>query len=376
MSKKRITQILAIAFFSLIIALAGVIIFNRERTIKQESASLTNLKVASFFTKLDNGYVQCNLCPNGCVLAPEQTGLCKARKNISGQLYSLVYGKVAAANVDPIEKKPFYHFLPGTTAFSISTTGCNMACNFCQNWDISQKFSDEVITKTMTPEQVVDEALASNAKSIAYTYNEPTIFYEFMLDTAKLAKTKGLKNVMHSNGYINQEPLLELIPYLDAANIDLKGMSDKFYSDYTTNGKVEPVLATIKTLKEKGVWLEITNLLIPGANDSPEEIKKVVNWVKNNLGTAVPLHFSRFFPTYKLNNIIPTPENTLQQAYKIAKDEGLQYVYLGNTDLPEGSTTYCPSGKIAIERKGYFIETNNLTNGKCSDGGEVAGVWQ
>ena len=374
--RKRLIQIIAFAFFVGLAVLSALIIANRERA-KNEEASMANLKLASYFESLGNGYVRCNLCPNRCTLAPGQTGLCKARKNIDGKLYSMVYGKLAAVHIDPIEKKPLYHFLPGSKAYSIATTGCNLACKFCQNWDISQKFSDEVETREMTPQQVVEEALNSGSESIAYTYTEPTIFFEFMLETAKLAKEKGLKNVMHSNGYINQEPLEELIPYLDAANIDLKGMSDKFYSTYTQNGKVEPVLETLKTLKRHGVWVEVTNLLIPSANDSDEDITKLVTWVKDNLGEETPLHFSRFFPTYKLENLIPTPEETLLRAYDIAKKTGLKYVYLGNIDLPEGNTTFCPDGKVAIKRQGYTVVENNLNEeGVCPSGGKIEGVWK
>ena len=374
MSKGKLIQILAVVFFLGVIALAIFIIFNREKAVRQQ-ADVANLKLASFFESLDNNYVKCNLCPNRCLLAPEQTGLCKSRKNIGGQLYSLVYGKVVAVYNDPIEKKPLYHFLPSSKAYSIATTGCNMACKFCQNWDISQKFSSEVQSRDMTPEQVVDEALKTGASSIAYTYTEPTIFFEFMLATAKLAREKSLKNIMHSNGYINQEPLLELIPYLDAANIDLKGITDKYYSDYTFNGKVGPVLDTLKTLKQKAVWLEVTNLLIPGANDSREDIEKLISWIKDNLGVETPLHFSRFFPLYKLENLISTPLSSMQQAYEIAKKNGLNYVYLGNIESDRGNNTYCSDGELAIRRVGYFVMENNLVDGKCANGEAVAGVW-
>lgn len=374
--RKRFIQIIAAVFFAGLAALSVFIVVNREKA-KNEEASMANLKLASYFESLDNGYVRCNLCPNRCILALGQIGLCKARKNIAGKLYSVVYGKLAAVHIDPIEKKPFYHVLPGSKSYSIATSGCNLSCKFCQNWSISQKFSDEVETKETTPQQVVEEALNSGSKSIAYTYTEPVVFFEFMLETAKLAKEKGLKNVMHSSGYINQEPLLELVPYLDAANIDLKGMTDKFYATYTQNGKVEPILETLKTLKQHGVWVEVTNLLIPSANDGEEDIKKLVLWIKDNLGEETPLHFSRFFPLYKLENLIPTPRETLLRAYEIAKKTGLKYVYLGNIDIPEGNVTLCPNGKAAIRRQGYFITENNLTDeGICPDGGKVEGVWK
>jgi len=365
----------AAIFFLAVVALAILVVINRERSLKQQ-ADISNLKVASFFEKLDNNYVRCNLCPNRCLLVPGQIGLCKARQNIKGILYSLVYGKVAAVHNDPIEKKPLYHFLPGSKAYSIATTGCNMSCKFCQNWDISQKFVDEVTAREMTPEQVVDEALKQGAKSIAYTYSEPVIFFEFMLDTAKLARAKGLKNVMHSNGYIMPEPLAELMPYLDAANIDPKGMTDQYYTFYTANGRVEPVLDTLKTLKQHGIWLEVTNLLVPGGNDSPEDVGKLVSWVKENLGADTPLHFSRFFPLYKLENLAPTPYDTLNQAAAIAQKNGLKYVYVGNIETDKWNNTYCSGGQLAIKRVGYFVMENNLTQGKCASGEAVAGVWQ
>lgn len=375
MPQRKFIQVIAAIFFAMLIALAIFIVVNREKA-KQEESNAANLKLASYFETLDNNYVRCNLCPNHCVLASGQIGLCKARKNIAGKLYSLAYGKLAAIHIDPIEKKPLYHFLPGTSAFSIAAPGCNLACKFCQNWSISQKFIDEVETKNMTPREVVEEVLKSGSKSIAYTYTEPVVFFEFMLETAKLAKENGLKNVIHSNGYINQEPLLELVPYLDAANIDLKGINDKFYKTYTQNGRVEPVLETLKTLKQHGVWVEVTNLLIPSANDNSKEIEKLAVWVKENLGAETPLHFSRFFPMYKLENLIPTPAETLVSAYEIAKKAGLKYVYMGNVDLTDGGTTYCPDGKVAIRRLGYFISENNLTAGLCSNGEKIEGVWE
>lgn len=378
MLKKRLLQICSILFFILIIGLSIVLVWNKNQAlnIEQKNPETSNLHLTEFFEQLDNNTVRCGICPNRCTLVPGQTGICQTRKNVDGKLYSLVYGEVASAQVDPIEKKPLYHFLPGTMAYSIATAGCNMQCKFCQNWSISQQAPADVPSEKQTPEQVVAAALASGAKSIAYTYNEPTIFYEFMLDTAKLARAKGLKNIMHSNGYINEEPLLKLIPYLDAVNIDLKGIKDRYYLDYTTSGRVEPVLNTLKTLKQQGVWLEITNLIVPGGNDSNEDIKELVTWIKDNLGTSTPLHFSRFFPLYKLENLIPTPADTMLKAKKIAQDAGLKYIYVGNLETEDGGTTFCADGSAAIKRKGYFVEENNLKEGKCADGQTVPGVWQ
>ncbi|MBU4332594.1 AmmeMemoRadiSam system radical SAM enzyme [Patescibacteria group bacterium] len=386
MLKKRIGQIIAIIFFVGLLSLAFLLIRQKEESLPpigrrdlQISPSLeagqSTFKEALFYEQLSSGFVECNLCPNNCILANKQIGACRARQNQEGKLVSLVYGEVAAKHVDPIEKKPLYHFFPGARAYSIATAGCNLSCKNCQNWDLSQKFPWEVKSTKMTPEQVVQGAIDSGAPIIAYTYSEPTIFYEFMLDAAKLAREKGIKNIMHSAGYINQEPLMQLIPYLDAANIDLKGFRGEFYKKLT-NGDVGPVLETLKTLHQEAVWLEITYLIIPTYNDSEQEIKEMVIWVKENLDENVPIHFSRFFPYYKLSNMAATPIETIQRARGIALEQGLKYVYTGNVNWVEGNTTYCDDGSIAIERKGYFVSQNNLDDGKCGDGKEVAGVWE
>ena len=319
-------------FSILLIFLAGFWInFSKKAQAYKES-----LFPAKYFEELGGGLVRCGLCPNRCTLSHGQIGLCRARKNVSGKLYSLVYGNVASMHLDPIEKKPLFHFLPGSAAFSIATTGCNLQCKFCQNWQISQVFPWEAETIKMTPEEVVAAALKSGAKSIAYTYNEPTVFYEYLLDIAKLAHQKGLKNVVISSGYINPEPLKELLPYIDAYKIDFKGFSNKFYQEMTTTGRVESVLETMKIIKAHGVWLEIVNLVIPGVNDSEEEIKNLILWVRDNLGCQTPLHFTAFHPDYKLLNLPPTSLEVLKAARQMALDLGLRYVYTGNVYYPEG----------------------------------------
>jgi pyruvate formate lyase activating enzyme len=367
--------ILAVLFLFFVVGLAGFLIYQEE---KMPKVSPGDFYPARFYETLDNKIVRCNLCPNRCILSQEQIGLCKARKNVDGKLYSMVYGKIASWHLDPVEKKPIFHFLPGSLIYSISTTGCNLQCKFCQNWQISQVFPWEVETKKMTPEEVVEDAIKSGAKSIAFTYNEPTIYYEYMFDIAKLAKEKGLKTAVISSGYINPEPLKELLPYIDAYKIDFKGISDKFYQRMTVSGKVEPVMEAMKIIKEKGVWLEIVNLVIPGENDSEEDLENLILWVKNNLGTDVPLHFSRFHPDYKLLNVPPTPIETLKKARKMAIDLGLKYVYIGNVDDVEGSTTYCPESKEpAIVRKGFFVLQNNLLpKGQCRSGEKIPGIWE
>ena len=365
----------AILFLIIIVGLAGYLIYGREKGAKQAN-NVEILYKAKYFEKLSGNIVRCGLCPNRCILSEGQIGLCKARKNINGELYSLNYGNVAAQHIDPIEKKPFFHFLPGAKAYSISTTGCNMRCSFCQNWDISQVFPWEVKTTKMTPEQVIDDALQSGSEVIAFTYNEPIVYYEYVYDVAKLAKEKGLKTVIVSNGYINPEPLKELLPYIDAYKVDLKAFKEEFYSKFT-GGHLAPVLETIKTIKNSGVWLEIVNLLIPGENDSDEEIREMAKWIKENVGDDVPLHFSAFHPEYKLQNLPSTPSETIIKARQIAMEEGLKFVYTGNVVYPEGESTYCPNSKeIAIGRRGYMIYENNLADGKCSDGEQIPGIWK
>jgi pyruvate formate lyase activating enzyme len=367
---------LAALFLFVVIGATVLFIYRREKAVQAGgSTAQPGVHEASYYDPGANQSVQCYLCPNRCVIGPSQWGACKARKNIDGKLYSMVYGKIATAHVDPVEKKPFFHVLPGTTAFSIATTGCNMRCLFCQNWEISQVFPEDVPTQAATPEQVVSEALARGSSSIAFTYNEPVIAYEYMLDIAKLAKTKGIKTLVVSSGYIEEEPLKELLKYIDAYKVDLKAFDERFYRKLT-GGRLASVLETLKTIKQSGVWLEIVTLLVPGENDSEEEIRAMARWIRENLGDSVPLHFSRFFPQFKLKNLPPTPPETLIRAREIAMEEGLKFVYTGNTAYPEGETTWCPVSKEkAIVRQGYFVIANNLKDGACPDGEKIPGIW-
>ncbi|MCM8795782.1 MAG: AmmeMemoRadiSam system radical SAM enzyme [Candidatus Omnitrophica bacterium] len=336
-----------------------------------------SLKEALFYEKLDHKIVQCHLCPRNCIIPPTRRGFCGVRENREGILYSLSYAKPVAIHIDPIEKKPLFHFLPGTTAFSIATAGCNLRCKFCQNWEISQAKPEDVEYLYLEPEDLVKKVKLSGSPTIAYTYTEPTIFYEYMLETAKLAKEVGIRNIMHSAGYINEAPLRQLAKYLDAANIDLKGFSDEYYAKMS-EGTLEPVLKTLKVLKEEGVHLEITNLVLSGFNDDEDTLVKMCLWIKENLGPDTPLHFSRAFPMYKMLHLNPTPVETLERARKIALDCGLKYVYIGNVAGHPAENTYCPKcGKILIERKGYFILQNNIEDGKCKFCGEkIEGVWK
>ena len=339
-------------------------------------SEIANLKEAGYYKELGGGVVQCKLCPHFCVLNPGETGLCRVRKNISGKLYSLVYGQPVSIHLDPIEKKPLFHFLPGSTAYSVATAGCNLRCLYCQNWEISQAFPKDVKSVEKTPEQLVEEALALGAQSIAYTYTEPIVFYEYMLETAKLARQKGLKNVVISAGYINPEPLKELCQHVDAIKIDLKAFNNSFYKKIV-GGELEPVLNTLKTIKEQGIWLEIVYLVIPGENDDPEEVREMSQWIKQNLGEHVPLHFSRFHPMYKLINLPPTPEQTVKQLRNIALEQGLKYVYTGNLGDWQTESTYCPgSDEMAIKRKGYFVTQINFNQGVCANGEQIPGIWR
>ncbi len=319
--------------------------------------------------------MQCELCPNGCVLEAGQHSRCRARMNKEGMLYSLVYGKPCAVHVDPIEKKPFFHFLPGTKAFSIATAGCVLSCKFCQNWQISQARPEDTDTYDMPPARVVRSAKDYRCPSITYTYTEPTVFYEYMYDTAVLAKENKIKNTMHSCGYINEKPLRTLSKFMDAADVDLKGFTEDFYSRIC-GGSLKPVLNALKVLKDEGVWLEITNLVIPTLNDDLQKIKEMSTWIVRNLGEDVPVHFSRFFPHYKLNNLPPTPLQTLESARKAALDAGLNFVYIGNI-RHESESTSCPQcRKVLIGRMGYFVKENHVVNGRCKFcGAGVAGVW-
>jgi pyruvate formate lyase activating enzyme len=321
--------------------------------------------------------VQCHICPRNCVIQPGKRGFCQVRENRKGTLYALSYGKLVSVHIDPIEKKPLFHFLPSSSAFSIATAGCNLRCKFCQNWEISQRTPDEVDYVYIEPQDLVKKAKESGSPTIAYTYTEPTIFFEYMLETAKLAKKEGLKNIMHSCGYINEAPLKELVKYLDAANIDLKGFSDDFYAKIS-EATLEPVLKALKILKEAGVHLEITNLVLTGYNDDPQLLTKMCLWIKENLGVDTPLHFSRFFPMYKLTSLNPTPVETLEKARQIALDCGLKYVYIGNLAGNPAENTYCPKcKKMLIERRGYFIVQNNIEDVKCKFcGEEIKGVWK
>jgi len=332
-------------------------------------------KVALFQEETARG-IMCRICPNECVLKEGEISKCNNRKVYKSKLYTMAYGNPCAANIDPIEKKPLYHFFPGSRAYSIATAGCNLVCLNCQNWSISQTSPDKTQNYKLSPEQVVTEAIKTKCISIAYTYSEPVTSYEYTLETATLARKDGIKNVMKSNGYIYEEPLKKLCNVIDAANIDLKAFTESTYLKLS-GGKLQPVLNTLKVYKEMGVWLEITNLVVPSWTDNLDEIKRMCGWLANNGFTNNPLHFSRFYPLYKLEQLPPTPIDLLSKAAEIASDEGLKYVYIGNVPGNETADTKCPScGSIVVKRQGYRVLLNNISAGKCIGcGKKVDGIW-
>ncbi len=333
-------------------------------------------KETMFYSETPKG-MRCLICPNECDIKVGENGDCRNRVNKDGKLWSTAYGNPCAIHVDPIEKKPLNHFYPGSTAFSIATAGCNLACLNCQNWTISQKSPDETRNYDLPPDKVVESCQDNNCKSIAYTYSEPITYYEYTYDTSVLAHEAGLKNVLVSAGYINRDPLLKLCKVIDAANIDLKSFSNDIYLKLNA-GKLQPILDTLVTMKDEGVWLEITNLVIPSWTDDMDMIKQMCGWLAQNGFAEVPLHFSRFMPLYKLTQLPPTPVNVLQNARQIAMSEGLKFVYVGNVPGADFETTHCPKcNEVVIERKGFSILQNNLVDGKCKKcGSVVAGVWQ
>ncbi len=369
----------------------------------------TDLQAALYYESLPDQFVQCTLCPHDCKIAPDHRGACGVRINRGGHLFTLVGNHIVSSEIDPIEKKPLFHFLPGSSAYSIATVGCNFRCRFCQNWTISQwpklkelvdrgdevtasvgeHPADEWCAETEPPEErwgigspvapsdLVEEAKRTGCASIAYTYTEPTIFYELALTTARLASAAGLGNVFVTNGFISLDPLREISPYLSAANIDLKSFRDSYYKKLC-GARLELVLAAIREYKKLGVWIELTTLLIPGLNDEEQELKDIAHFIKTELGEDAPWHISRFFPSYKMNHWPETPIRSLLRAREIGQEEGLRYVYLGNVPQEEGAeTTVCPVCRtVVIRRWGLTVVENRLRAGRCQDCGQfVMGRW-
>jgi pyruvate formate lyase activating enzyme len=335
------------------------------------------LKKAMLYHSLDEQRCACDLCSHRCEIVPEKYGICGVRQNREGKLFTHVYGEVIAAHVDPIEKKPLYHYLPGSTAFSVATIGCNFKCPFCQNWQISQKSKrkgDAGAAESFTPAEVVRAAKNQGCQSISYTYTEPTIYFEFAYDTAELAKKEGLGNSFVTNGYMTPEALEAINPYLDACNVDLKSFNGKFYQEMC-QAHLEPVLESIRLMKTLGIWVEITTLVIPGQNDSDKELAQIARFIVD-VDPDIPWHISRFHPDYNFTESSATPVETLRKAYAVGKQEGLRYIYIGNV-WEESEDTCCPTcGASLIQRTGFYIKKNKLVGEKCSSCGHpIAGVF-
>ena len=319
--------------------------------------------------------VSCLLCPHQCILDENGRGRCRVRVARQGRLYTAAYGNPCAVHVDPIEKKPLYHFLPASRAFSIATAGCNLRCINCQNWEISQSRPEDTQNFDLPPGRVCESARQQGCKSIAYTYSEPLVFYEYVYDAAQLARAQGVKNVLVTAGYINPRPLRKLCKVIDAANIDLKGFSNATYRKLNS-ASLTPVLRTLEIMKEERIWIELGTLVVPAYSDDFDEIRAMTKWIVHHLGADTPFHLLRFYPAFKLTRLAPTPVDTMLRAYAVAKEAGLKFVYLGNLPAAQGQDTECPKcGRIVIERLGYRVSRNSTVGGSCPCGQSIAGVW-
>ncbi|MGD8317260.1 MAG: AmmeMemoRadiSam system radical SAM enzyme [Myxococcales bacterium] len=333
---------------------------------------------AGYWSQLQDGRALCELCPRECKLADGQRGLCFIRANEKGRIVLTSYGRSSGFCVDPIEKKPLSHFLPGTPVLSFGTAGCNLTCKFCQNWDISKSREMDMLADSASPDQIADAAVRLGCRSVAFTYNDPVIFIEYARDVAAACHERDIRTIAVTAGYINPLPRVDMFSFMDAANVDLKAFDDGFYR-HVTGGRLEPVLDTLRYLRhETDVWFEITNLLIPGHNDSDDEIRRMSDWIAAELGPEVPVHFSAFHPSYRMRNVPPTPRSTLQRARAMAKEAGLHHVYTGNVHDPEGETTYCAScGEALIERSWYELRAWRLEGSACPTcGASCAGVFE
>jgi len=331
-----------------------------------------------FYEILGDNFVQCCLCFRNCKIAPSKRGFCKTRENREGKLYSLVYSAPCAIQIDPIEKEPSFHMLPGSNMLCIGTAGCNLICKFCHNWHMSFATVEETHNYDVSPEEILDFAKEEGCQTVSFTYNEPTVFYELMLDVMKLAKEEGLKTLFHTNGAMNEAPLRELLNYTDSVTVDLKGFTQEFYSNLLKNALIEPVLKNLKIIKKRNKHLEIVNLVIPTINDNEDDVKRMCIWIKENLGEDVPLHFNRFSPVHKLIYFLPTPIITLEKLKMIANDVGLKYIYIGNVSGHMFNSTYCPECKIRLIYRIHFsVLENNIKNGECRFCKvKIPGIWE
>ena len=358
--------------------LCAVPLFGFTKTSQAQLAKkgLIKTRLSPYFTPLAGGAIRCELCPRRCLIPVGKRGFCRVRENREGKCYSLVYGNPCTMHLDPIEKEGFCHVLPGTNSLTLSTAGCNLQCKSCENWEISQAFPEDVYSYDIPPEIVVKRAKEMGARSITFTYAEPTIFYEYMLDVARLSRKAGFLNAIHSNGFINPRPLRNLCSVLDAAQIDLKGFSETLYRELS-NGALDPVLKTLRTIKQENIHLEITNLMIPTKNEEMSVVRDMCLWVKRELGRDTPVHFTRFYPLYKLQRLPSTPVSMLEKAREVALSCGLEYVYIGKVPRHQAWNTFCPTcRKTIIKRMGYMISGVNVKGGKCRYcGSPILGIW-
>lgn len=333
-------------------------------------------KEAMFYRTLEGQNVQCFLCPRQCIISEGKRGFCRNRENQKGKLYSKVYGKPCVVDIGPIEKAPLYHFMPGHSRLCLTCASCNLRCKYCHNWHLSQKSLEELNHHSYSPRDIIQQAKNHKLPSVSFTYTEPTVYYEYLYDISMMAKQKGLKTSIVSNGYIRKEPLLKLLSVLDAVKIDLKGFSEKFYEE-VCSASLNPVLESLITIKKNNTWLEIVNLVVPTLNDDPRMIDEMCQWIRENLGMDTPLHFTRFFPNYKLTHLPATPISTLESAYETAKKNGLRYVYIGNVPGHLRNSTFCPScNQRVIHRAHFDVLEIEMAKGKCKFCGfPLQGLW-
>jgi pyruvate formate lyase activating enzyme len=341
-----------------------------------ETTPPPELHEARYYLQLDQDWVQCRMCFRGCVVPEGGRGFCRNKVNVGGRYYTVVYGRPSALQIDPIEKEPAFHMLPGATIFCTGTANCNNRCMFCQNWHLSQRSFEEIDHVAITPRETVQLALENGCDAVSFTYNEPTVFYEHMFDVAKAAKAVGLRTLFHTNGGMTKEPLAALLEYMDGVTVDLKAFTPEFYREVSSS-QLEPVLRTLQQVHRSGAHLEIVNLVVPTLNDDADDIRRMCRWIRDTLSDEVPLHFTRFHPAYKLTRLPPTPIETLERATQIADDEGLQYVYIGNYPGHERNSTFCPQcGEKIITRVHFAVLSLDVEEGKCRFcGHSIPGIW-
>ena len=333
------------------------------------------MKEAAYYISNPDGTVVCTLCPHRCKIDEAKCGRCRSRMNRGGHLYSLAYARICAMHADPMEKKPLFHFLPGATCFSIASAGCNLSCLNCQNWSVSQVSPMEIPSQTLLPEDCVRLAKKYGCRAVAYTYTEPLTYLEYVRDCASACQEAGLKNVLVTAGYVNEAPLRDLLPFIDAVNIDLKSFSDEVCRK-VSRVRLQPILDTLLAMRDAGVWIEITRLLIPGISDGEEDIRAMCHWLMEHGFADNPLHISRFFPRYKLQDIDATPLSALLSARRMAQEEGMRFVYIGNTSLADAENTYCPKcGSLLVKREGYAVSSGSFSGICPACGADIAGVW-